>query len=124
MASGTIKNRGWTKVWTNPNPTVAFPATTLSNQDWSGYTELMIPFTRDAAVQASWNICYTAFFNLADMSGGAFTAWAVTDSGGTIGRRIVDGITSTGLTFEVASKLSGSGSVGNSQLVPLFIYAR
>lgn len=119
-----ISKLKWTKVWTNPDPTVAFPLTTLSNQDWSGYTELMIPFTRDASAQASWNICYTAFFYLADMSGGAFTAWAVTDSSGTIGRRIVDGITSTGLTFEAASKLSGSGSVGNSKLVPLFIYAR
>ena len=121
---GSSGGGAWTRVWTNPDPTADYPETTLSNQNWSAYSELMITFIRDKGAQSTWNVCYTAFFNLADMAGAAVTAWGVTDAGGTLGRRIVDTISTSGLTFRAAGKMSGSGTVNNSKLVPVFIYAR
>lgn len=37
MASDTIRRSGWALVWTNPNPTAAFPAQTI-NLNLSGYS--------------------------------------------------------------------------------------
>lgn len=41
MATGTIKSTGWKLLWTNPNPSVAFPAQTIS-LDLSNYAEFVV----------------------------------------------------------------------------------
>ncbi len=116
----------WVKVWENASPESNFAEQDVAI-NLSGYSELLIPFTRNAYVQSGWNIVQTAHFNITDMEGAAVTCNAVYDANGRIGRRIISSISSTGFHVAGGNKMTSYGggySADNSILVPLFVYAR
>ena len=122
MATGTIKTTGWKRLWTNPNPSVAFPAQTIS-LDLSNYAEFVITYRQWKDDSDISNQQY--FFGYADKT---ITIMTPITSNGQVylaGRRVT--ISSTGITFGAAASktsLNGNATTDNGWIVPYQIYAR
>lgn len=128
MATGTIKNNNWKLVWTNSTPTASQAEQDVS-VDLSAYSELLFIFNRNSgAIPSSMNLAWTQYYNINDMSGGAFTATTVVDGSGHLGRRIIQSISSSGFHIQDGRQWNSYGSntpsTDNSVLILLYVYAK
>jgi len=114
MASGTIRSKRWTSVWTNTSTSTSFAAQTVQI-DLSSYTEVMIKFAR-----ADSDPTKGVFYFYARVGDYLYAFYSFYLSGFKSRQRSAT-IASTGITFTQAED---NGSANNTYLVPLEIFAR
>lgn len=122
MATGTIKTTGWKRLWTNPNPSVAFPAQTIS-LDLSNYAEFVVKLylwkddggiTGQAYILGYQN-CYYNIFTPILTNGQVYLA----------GRQIVTKANGVEVTNGGSkTSLTGNCVQDNGWIVPAEIWAR